>query len=154
MRRFSSRFTSGRRRTPRTTLKMAALAPIPSARVRTTVMARPLVWARERRATFRSRRSRSRLNIGVRPPCQMGLPEMRLGQPAFGATKIAGFYTTSVEFAYPQGTEAREVPCDWLIRDELSVSWGAKGVSVGSGLVEFGIGVLRRRTGWWVITQG
>src|SRR5271170_73598 len=145
MRRFSSRFTSGRRRTPRTTLKMAAFAPIPRARMRTTVMARPLVWARERR---------SRLNIGVRPPCQMGLPEMRLGQPAFGATKIAGFYTTSVEFAYPQGTEAREVPCDWLIRDELSVSWGAKGVSVGSGLVEFGIGVLRRRTGWWVITQG
>jgi len=35
----SSAFTSGRRRTPRTKLKMAALAPIPSASVSTTVIA-------------------------------------------------------------------------------------------------------------------
>src|SRR2546429_6475707 len=37
MSRFSSAFTSGRRRTPRTRLKMAALAPIPRASVTMTV---------------------------------------------------------------------------------------------------------------------
>src|SRR3972149_5455698 len=45
---------SGRRRTPRTTLKIAALAPIPSARVRTTVMASPLTLAKDRNANWRS----------------------------------------------------------------------------------------------------
>src|SRR5580658_10142023 len=68
MRRFSSRLTSGRRSTPRTTLKIAALAPMPSASVRITVIARPLVCARERRATFRSRSIRSAAGIVVRPP--------------------------------------------------------------------------------------
>src|SRR5579883_454752 len=55
MRRSSSRLTSGRRSTPRTTLKMAALAPMPRARVRTTVIARPLLRQRERTASLRSR---------------------------------------------------------------------------------------------------
>src|SRR5438477_3970696 len=54
MRRFSSRLERGRRSTPRTTLKMAALAPMPSASVRITVMVRPLVRVRERAANLRS----------------------------------------------------------------------------------------------------
>src|SRR4051812_13430618 len=54
MRRSSSRLASGRRRTPRTTLKMAALAPMPRASVRMTVMVSPLVRERERTANFRS----------------------------------------------------------------------------------------------------
>src|SRR5258708_1067204 len=57
MRRFSSRLTSGRRSTPRTRVKMAALAPMPSASVSATVMARPLVRASERSATLKSRRN-------------------------------------------------------------------------------------------------
>src|SRR5262245_16354514 len=39
---------------PRTTLKMAALAPMPSASVTTTVSARPLAWRSARIANFRS----------------------------------------------------------------------------------------------------
>src|SRR5277367_5635216 len=54
MRRPSSRLTSGRKRTPRTRVKMAAFAPMPSARVITTVAARPLLRMRERAANFRS----------------------------------------------------------------------------------------------------
>jgi hypothetical protein len=46
--------TSGRSSTPRTTLKMAALAPMPSASVRATVIARPLLRASERAANFSS----------------------------------------------------------------------------------------------------
>src|SRR5262249_510158 len=42
---------------------MAALAPIPSASVRITVIARPLVRAKERSATLRSRRNNSGLGI-------------------------------------------------------------------------------------------
>src|ERR1700682_912315 len=56
MRRFSSRLTSGRRSTPRTRVKIAALAPMPSASVSTTVMASPLLRPRERSATLKSRR--------------------------------------------------------------------------------------------------
>src|SRR3954451_25269351 len=52
--RSSSRLTSGRRSTPRTTLKMAALAPIPSASVTTTVSDRPFARRSDRNATFRS----------------------------------------------------------------------------------------------------
>ena len=48
------RLTTGLSSTPRTTLKIAALAPIPSASVRTTVMARPLARASDRRAIRRS----------------------------------------------------------------------------------------------------
>ena len=44
----------GRRSTPRTTLKMAALAPMPSASVRTTVRASPLTRPRDRSAKRRS----------------------------------------------------------------------------------------------------
>src|SRR6266436_7796131 len=66
MRRFSSAFTSGRRRTPRTKLKMAALAPIPSASVSTTVIASPLARASERSATLRSLRNISGLKFMVR----------------------------------------------------------------------------------------
>src|SRR5687768_9744416 len=54
MSRFSSRLTSGRNRTPRTTLKMAALAPIPKASVTTTVIARPLTRPSERSANLKS----------------------------------------------------------------------------------------------------
>src|SRR6267142_3045771 len=54
MRRSSSLLTSGRRRTPRTRLKIAALAPMPSASVSTTVIARPLLRASERAANFTS----------------------------------------------------------------------------------------------------
>ncbi len=53
--RSSSRLTSGRRSTPRTTLKIAALAPMPSASVTTTVAARPLARRSERRANRMSR---------------------------------------------------------------------------------------------------
>ena len=45
---------SGLRRTPRTSVKMAALAPMPSASVSTTVTASPWVRAIERTATLRS----------------------------------------------------------------------------------------------------
>src|SRR5580692_9010458 len=48
MRRLSSRLTSGRNSTPRTSVKIAAFAPIPSARVKITVMAKPLLRHRER----------------------------------------------------------------------------------------------------------
>src|SRR5262249_51498801 len=54
MRRSESRFTSGLRSTPRTTLKIAALAPMPSARVTTTVSVRPLARSNDRRAKRRS----------------------------------------------------------------------------------------------------
>src|SRR4051794_18942171 len=54
MRRFSSRLASGFSSTPRTTLKMAALAPIPSASVRITVIASPLTRDRDRSAKRRS----------------------------------------------------------------------------------------------------
>src|SRR6266404_2517174 len=66
MRRFSSAFTSGRRSTPRTKLKMAALAPMPSASVSTTVIASPLVRPSERIATFRSFRNNSGLRLIAR----------------------------------------------------------------------------------------
>ena len=45
---------SGLRRTPRTSVKMAALAPMPSASVSTTATASPWVRASERTATLRS----------------------------------------------------------------------------------------------------
>src|SRR5438093_13129313 len=54
MRRSWSRLTSGLSSTPRTTLKMAALAPIPRASVKTTVNVRPLARASERSANLRS----------------------------------------------------------------------------------------------------
>src|SRR5918993_2516450 len=54
MSRSASRLTSGLSSTPRTTLKIAALAPIPNASVRTTVIARPLARASDRRAKRRS----------------------------------------------------------------------------------------------------
>src|SRR5260221_9877550 len=54
MRRSWSRLTSGRRSTPRTTLKMAALAPMPSASVSTTVKVSPLALTSERNANLRS----------------------------------------------------------------------------------------------------
>src|SRR6266849_367739 len=57
MRRSSSRLTSGRSSTPRTKLKMAAFAPMPSASVSTTVIASPLVRASERAAILKSLRS-------------------------------------------------------------------------------------------------
>jgi hypothetical protein len=47
--------TSGRSSTPRTTLKIAALAPMPSASVTTTVAARPLARRRERKPIRMSR---------------------------------------------------------------------------------------------------
>src|SRR5579871_621146 len=52
MRRSSSRLTSGRKSTPRIRLKTAAFAPMPSARVATTLKARPLLRHRERAANF------------------------------------------------------------------------------------------------------
>src|SRR5262245_45408908 len=54
MRRSSSRLARGLSSTPRTTLKMAALAPIPRASVVTTVSASPLARSRDRNAYFRS----------------------------------------------------------------------------------------------------
>src|SRR6185295_6577019 len=54
MSRLSSRLTSGRMRTPRTTLKIDALAPIPRASGRTTVADSPLARLRERSANLRS----------------------------------------------------------------------------------------------------
>ncbi len=63
MSRSSSRLTSGRSRTPRTRLNIAALAPIPSANVRTTVTVRPFARARERAPTFSSRRKDTMFSI-------------------------------------------------------------------------------------------
>src|SRR5580693_1515966 len=54
MRLFSSRLTSGRSNTPRTSVKIAAFAPIPSARVSITVTVSPVVRVSERTANFRS----------------------------------------------------------------------------------------------------
>src|SRR5690348_5461680 len=54
MSRSSSRFTSGRSSTPRTSVKMAAFAPMPSASVSTTVIARPFARASDRKAIFKS----------------------------------------------------------------------------------------------------
>src|SRR5271169_2050496 len=125
MRRFSSRLTRGRRSTPRTTLKMAALAPMPRARVRMTVMARPLVRARERRATFRSRMRTSNFSIVVRPPGYFGYVGCR--ELLFDGAMNAGFYTTGVRFVCSVSLEAREVPCGSLVRDGLSVVWGETG---------------------------
>ena len=79
----------------------------------------------------------------------IGSPEMRFGRAAFGAAGDARFYTTSVRFVYSKGSEARGVPCGARVRDGLSASWREVEVSAGSGMVGFGIGLLRRRTGWW-----
>ena len=57
MSRFSSRLTSGLSSTPRTSVKMAALAPMPSASVRITMVASPLLRISEWNATFRSRKN-------------------------------------------------------------------------------------------------
>src|SRR5882724_10918249 len=84
MRRFSSALTSGRRSTPRTKLKMAALAPMPNASVSTTVIASPLVRPSERSATLRSPRNNSGFRLivryslyrGVRPAAYF-LPDSR-----------------------------------------------------------------------------
>src|SRR5277367_2758870 len=56
-RRSSPRLTSGLSSTPRTSVKMAALAPMPSASVRMTIAARPLVRLSEWNATRKSRRN-------------------------------------------------------------------------------------------------
>src|ERR1700733_8726370 len=56
MSRLSSRLTRGRNSTARTRLNIAALAPIPRARVATTVAVRPFARARERAPTFSSPR--------------------------------------------------------------------------------------------------
>ena len=52
--RSSSLLTSGRSRTPRTTLEMAALAPIPSASVTMTVIASPFTLSSDRTANRKS----------------------------------------------------------------------------------------------------
>ena len=52
MRLLSSRFTSGRSKTPRTTLKMAAFTPIPRASVNATVVETPGFRTSERNATL------------------------------------------------------------------------------------------------------
>src|SRR4249920_1285413 len=57
--RSASRLTSGRNSTWRTTLKTAALAPIPSASISATVAARPLACRSERIATRTSCRNAS-----------------------------------------------------------------------------------------------
>src|SRR5215813_7413870 len=54
MSRDSSRLTSGRSSTLRTTLNIAALAPIPSARVTMTVSDNPFTRVRDRNANFKS----------------------------------------------------------------------------------------------------
>src|SRR5271156_3085257 len=145
MRRFSSRLTSGRRRTPRTTLKMAALAPMPRARVRMTVMARPLVRARPQRnfqitdedVQFQHRRSTSWL-VRIR-----GLP-----WAAFACRHECGILHHERPVLCSVSLEAREVPCGARIMAGLSVGWGGVGVGTGSGMLGIGIGVLRRRTGF------
>src|SRR5260370_1129391 len=55
--RFSSRLTSGLSSTPRTSVKMAALAPIPSASVRITMAARLLLCINEWNASLKSRKN-------------------------------------------------------------------------------------------------
>src|SRR6202050_2630357 len=57
MRRFSSRFTRGLSSTPRTSVKIAAFAPMPSASVKITMVASPLLRISEWNATFRSRKN-------------------------------------------------------------------------------------------------
>ena len=77
MSRSSSRLTSGRRRTPRTTLKMAALAPMPSARVTITVIARPLTLASDRRA------KRISVRKLINTPLRVRVQRNRSSRPAF-----------------------------------------------------------------------
>src|SRR6266404_6361957 len=57
MSRSSSRLTRGLRSTPRTSVKIAALAPMPSASVRITMSASPCVRMSEWKATLRTRRN-------------------------------------------------------------------------------------------------
>src|SRR5215471_18852252 len=59
--RFSSRLTSGFSSTPRTSVKMAALAPIPSASVRITIPARLLLCINEWNASLKSRKNEKRI---------------------------------------------------------------------------------------------
>src|SRR5271154_2403213 len=73
---------------------MAAFAPIPSARVSTTVIASPLVRPSERSATFKSRRIKSNLNIVVASLTIFAIEESP-GRPApivhQNAQQIPGF---------------------------------------------------------------
>src|SRR5580692_2915146 len=76
--RFSSRLTSGFSRTPRTSVKMAMLAPMPSASVRITMAASPLLRISEWNATFRSRKNDMLLLLGISfflswPPSSRGI---------------------------------------------------------------------------------
>src|SRR5215467_5101321 len=57
--RSSPRFTSGRNRIPRTSVKIAAFAPMPSASVRMTVIDSPFALHSERTATFKSLKNSS-----------------------------------------------------------------------------------------------
>src|SRR5260370_35768223 len=57
MSRLPSRLTSGLSSTPRTSVKMAALAPMPSASVRITRAASPLLRINDWNATLRSRKN-------------------------------------------------------------------------------------------------
>src|SRR5215471_5366381 len=59
MSRSSPRFTSGRSRIPRTSVKIAAFAPMPSASVRMTVIDSPFALHSERTATFKSLKNSS-----------------------------------------------------------------------------------------------
>jgi hypothetical protein len=95
MRLFSSRLTSGRSRTPRTRLNIAALAPMPRASVRITVMVRPLARARERapnvlRSTFYVLRLTSAAPFRSVAPriCSEGMAD-GVCQPPSGAPWIA-----------------------------------------------------------------
>src|SRR5687767_5119666 len=96
MRRSSSRFTSGRSRTPDTTLKIAALAPIPSASVATTVIARPLTLESDRSAKrksasrlMRTNRSSAAGQIDVRR-LHIHAPQPFVVRPAFVAVEGDG----------------------------------------------------------------
>src|SRR6516225_1073495 len=120
MRRSSSRFTSGRSRTPRTSVKIAALAPIPSASVRTTISVSPLALASERRAYLMSRAKTPTISPKLHPsafvPVMSVLPFLRPLQKdvvpdrtlSTGPTKKLGFPPTP--YARPTAAILIQIP--------------------------------------------
>src|SRR5271155_6201537 len=78
MSRSSSRLTSGFSSTPRTSVKIAAFAPMPSASVRITIVASPLLRISEWNATLRSRKNGMilvSLSRGILAPSPLTLPD-------------------------------------------------------------------------------
>src|SRR4029453_2569420 len=98
------RFTRGRSKTPRTTLKMAALAPMPSASVTMTVRARPEARVRERRANLKSV-----IRLMARRP-----PGIRVGHPFTLLVEAVGPFSTPAAHFYA-GVAERHVDGSYVL---------------------------------------